>query len=571
MTAGQPGMHIHVDGAVKHAVEVSRWRIQFIALFFTMFFLVIAGRLVDLSLAREEAGKRHLGIIAPTDVRFNRAQIKDRNGVLLATNLKTQSLYANAKDVPDPILAAQKIKEVLPELDLATVIKRLSSDKTFVWIKRNLHPSEVEAVNNIGIPGLNFQRDEKRTYPHGTLFSHILGFVGQDGVGLSGLEKEFDCTLRLDKKNRKCGDGEPVKLALDVRVQDIMHRELAKQMEAHKAKAAAGIVMDVTNGEVLSLVSLPDFNGNNPSAVELETTFNHATKALYEMGSTFKTFTMALALESESAKLTDIYDTRKPIKIARYTINDYHGENRKLTFPEVFMYSSNIGTAKIIDKIGPVKQQAFMQKLGLLSPLNIELPEIAYPQYPDNWGRLSMMTISYGHGLSVTPLHVAASMSAMVNGGMYFDPTFVTRDEFEGRRVIKKSTSEIMKKLLRVVVGHKHGTGKKANAKGYFVGGKTGTADKAGGKRYDGRAVVSSFAGVFPMTDPKYVVIAVMDEPKGNKASWGYRTAGWTAAPVVKAVVEQVGPLLGVRPVDDEDEGIIEMFDLNIPQRPEKH
>ncbi len=555
-------MHLHLEGAVKHAVEVGHGRVIFVALIFVLCFVVIAGRLIELSMDRDKAGIRHISMIGDTGLKLERAAIYDRNGQLLATNLKTQSLFANCREIMDPVEAAKKLVTVLPELDYDQLLERLSSDKVFVWLKRNLHPSEVLAVNNLGIPGLNFQNDEKRTYPQGDLFSHVLGFVGDDGVGLAGIEKEFDCMLQIDSDNRRCAKGQNVTLSVDMRVQDIMYHELMKQYVAHKAKAAAGIVLDVRTGEIISMVSLPDFNGNNPSKIDMDTTFSYATKALYEMGSTFKSFTMAAALDYDKSTMKDKYDASKPIKVSRFTIDDYHGQDRVLTLPEVYMYSSNIGTAKIIEEVGADLQQKFLSKLGLLNEIDLEIPETAIPQYPENWGRISTITVSYGHGISVTPLHVAAAIAALVNGGIYHSPTLIKGKKSEGKRVIKEITSENMRKLMRLVVSNKEGTGKKADVEGYFVGGKTGTADKPDGKRYDGRAVVSSFVAAFPMTDPRYVVMALVDEPKGNKESWGFRTAGWTAAPVVKGVIEQIGPILGVAPVDEDDEAVKKRFEI---------
>ncbi len=538
---------VKFDGAVKQAVDVARARLVFIGAFFSLCFCALGFRVVDLAMASVDGTSRGLAAISTSEVKYGRADIVDRNGVLLATNLKTASLFADPKTIRESGISAEEVAagltHLFPELNPSKLLAELSSDKRFVWIKRNLSPKEQEAANNLGVPGLEFKIEEKRTYPHGELVAHLVGFTDIDGNGLSGAEREFNEVL--SKKSTT-----PLPLSIDIRVQNILHRELVKKYQHHEAKGAAGMVMDVNSGEIIAMVSLPDFDPNAASTADDKAKFNNATLGVYEMGSTFKTFTMATALDNNLVTMRSLYDATNPIRVGRFTIRDHHGKKRWMTVPEIFMHSSNIGTAKIAEDIGSKRQREFLSKLGMLEPVALELPENGSPLYPDQWGRISTMTVSYGHGIAVTTSHVASAYSSMVNGGIYHSPTIIKDNADEGVRVIKQSTSDQMRKMLRLVVSE--GTGKNANAKGYLVGGKTGTAEKAGVHSYDRKRMVSSFVAAFPMDNPRYVVMAVMDEPKGTEDSFGWATAGWTAAPVVKEVIAQAAPVLGVRPVDEE-------------------
>ena len=556
---------LRIDGAVKQALEISRGRILFVTIMVALSYAVIILRLLDLSIANaQEQASKHIAVLGTTDIQLQRGTIVDRNGILLATNLKTFSLYANPRKIMDVQEAVDGILKVIPTLDRKILVRRLSGDKMFIWLKHHLHPSEVEAINNLGLPGLNFQEEEKRTYPHGHMLAHVIGMVGMEGYGLSGIEKEFNNYLSDP-------DNEPLQLSLDLRIQSILHQELMEKYMEHKAKGAAGIVMDVNNGEILAMVSLPDFDPNNPKKIDPKSTFNHVTTAVYEMGSTFKTFNHALALDLGVATMKGSYDARKPIKIGRFRIRDHHAQNRVLSVPEVYMYSSNIGSAKMADEIGPVRQREFFDRLGLTRGIDLEIPETSQPLVQDKLSRISTMTMSFGHGIAVSPLHVAAGISSIINGGMYRNPTLLKGYGEEGERVIKEQTSRNMRKLMRMVVGEKEGTGKKAAAEGYRVGGKTGTAEKAIDKRYNRKQMVTSFVGVFPMDDPKYLVMAVMDEPQPTKKTFGFATAGWTAAPVIKAVVEKAAPVLGIKPVDEASEKMQKLFHVDYPRKQQNH
>jgi cell division protein FtsI (penicillin-binding protein 3) len=349
------------------------------------------------------------------------------------------------------------------------------------------------------------------------------------------------------------GGASRLPLTLDLRVQHAMRAELARAMGRFSAIGAAGIVMDVTNGEVLALVSLPDFDPNDATAIDDRARFNRATLGVYEMGSTFKIFTTAMALDSGKVTLNGGYDATKPIRIARFVIRDFHAKRRWLSVPEIFMYSSNIGTVKMALDVGIAEQRAFMGRLGLLRASPVELSEVGQPLVPAKWREVNAMTISFGHGLAVSPMQLAGGVAAIVNGGVLYPPTLRKRPAGEplvGVRVISERTSEQMRRLMRLVVSK--GTGRKAAAKGYLVGGKTGTSEKVVGRRYRAKALMSSFVGAFPMTAPRYVVFAMLDEPTGTLETQNYATGGWVAAPVVGAVISRIGPLLGVRPIDEE-------------------
>jgi len=552
---------VRVEGAVKHSLEISKSRIIFLAAMISLCYFALALRIINLSLSDMDIKETRIAILNDNNLKISRRNIVDRNGSILATNLKTASLYANPRVILDVYEAVQKIRKVLPELDEKDLFKKLDSEKGFVWLKRNLHPQEQLDINNLGIPGLYFADEEKRVYPHGSLVSHILGFVGTDGHGLSGIEKEFNNDLFSESRVANGFKDEALQLSLDIRVQSVLHEELMKEYKAHKAKGAAGIIMDVNTSEVLAIVSLPDFNPNVPAEIKMEDTFNNATYGLFEMGSTFKSFTMAMALDSGLVGMEDAYDAINPIRVAKYTIRDHHGKGRMLSVPEIFMYSSNIGTARIASDIGNERQMKFLGDLGLLDNVSLEVPEIATPIYPDNWGKVSTMTVSYGHGIAVTPIHVAAAGGAIVNGGIYKAPTLIKGNVSDGRRVMSEDTSQTMRKLLRLVV--EKGTGRRADAKGYLVGGKTGTAEKPGKNKYQKNSLVSSFLGSFPMNEPKYVVLAVLDEPKGNESTYGNATAGFTAAPVVKKVVSRIAPMLGVKPIKEDSPEIKELLHVD--------
>ncbi|MDX5360909.1 MAG: penicillin-binding protein 2 [Alphaproteobacteria bacterium] len=531
---------LRLDGEQRAAMETGRNRMALAAVVFAAAFGVLGMRLVDLGVLRD-AGEP-MAAAMTSQLSAGRADIVDRNGVLLATELPTASLFADARRVLDPADAARRLVGVLPELDEAQVLGRLDSRKAFVWIARALTPRQQEAVLNLGIPGLDFVREERRVYPQGRAAPHIVGFVDVDNRGIAGVEKTFETALGDPERT-----GEPLALSIDLRVQHILRDALTAQMTKHKAIGATGLVMDVRSGELLAMVSLPDFDPNQPAQFDAERLFNRATLGVYEMGSTFKIFNTAMALDSGAVRVNDSFDASKPIKIGRFTINDYHGKHRWLSVPEVFKYSSNIGSARMAMAMGAATQQAYLRDFGLLDPAQLEVPEVGKPLVPSPWREVNTLTVSYGHGLAVTPVQLAGAVASVVNGGHKVTPTLLRQDHAQpGERVISERTSAIMRELMRLVV--LDGTGRNADVPGYPVIGKTGTAEKANAGGYARKALLSSFVGAFPAHDPRFLVLAVLDEPKPTPDTHGYATGGWVAAPAVREVVARLGPLYGIRP-----------------------
>jgi cell division protein FtsI (penicillin-binding protein 3) len=533
-----------LDGPAQQSLEVSHTRLVITAALFCLAFLVVGARLIEV--AGFKAGEPRLARGHGVErVETARADIVDRNGVLLASTLDVSSLFANPKQIKNPDRVAQLLAGVLPDVNESEIAAKLAADKSFVWIKRQLTPSQELAVNRLGIPGLQFQAESRRVYPKGSLAAHAVGYADIDGKGLAGVERGFDEILR-DRR-------EPVELSLDVRLQYILRDEISRQVAAFNAIGGMGIVMDVNTGEVLALASLPDFDPNAPGSATDETIFNRATLGIYEMGSTFKIFNTAMALDGRTATLTSSYDATSPIKIGRFTIHDDHPQKRWLTVPEIFEYSSNIGAAKMALAAGGDRQQQFLGRLGLLKAPSFELPEIGAPLVPSPWHEINTMTVAFGHGISVSPLQMASAVSAVVNGGVLHRATLIKRPAGylpSSQQVLSARTSEDMRRLLRLVV--ERGTGKLASAPGYLVGGKTGTAEKVSGKRYDRKELLSSFVGVFPITEPRYLVMISIDEPHGNKESHGFATGGWAAAPAVARLVQRMAPLMGIQPVDED-------------------
>jgi len=474
-----------------------------------------------------------------------RADILDRNGVVLATSLRTASLFANPQQIIDAREAADRLAAAIPELSRAEIYAKLSADRTFVWLRRNMTPRQQYAVHRLGIPGLYFQAEERRVYPQGSLAAHVVGFTNIDNRGLAGIEQSLDAVLQ--------GGREPVRLAMDVRVQHILREEMLRAIDEFSAIGGAGIVLDTMTGEILAMVSLPDFDANLPGTASDDARFNRASLGIYEMGSTFKIFNTAMALDNGIVTLDDGYDASRPLRVAGYTINDYRGKHRWLSVPEIFVYSSNIGSAQMAAEVGTEAQQAFFARLGMLRPASIELPELGAPRYPSHWRPINTMTIAYGHGMAVSPIHMVSGVAAMVNGGILRPLTLLKRDAGEvpsGDRVISADTSAAIRHLMRMVV--EQGTGSKADVPGYLVGGKTGTADKLKGRGYSNNSRLASFIGAFPMSAPRYVILAMIDEPKPSKDSHGYATGGWVAAPAVGRVIQRIAPLLGIEPIEEQ-------------------
>ena len=535
-------------GSISASAVKSRVYIAMAA--FACVYLLMGGRLVYL--ANLEEAVASAWVSAQDSISASRPDLVDRNGEILATDIKTASLYAEPRRVIDVDEAVEGLTRVLPGLDERMVRRRLESRAGFVWLKRELTPDQADRIHNLGLPGIGFLSENKRFYPGGPTAGHVVGSVNVDNQGLTGIEKYIDSEWLGDLQSLGfTGDRtmEPVKLSIDLRVQHVVRDELVKAMERYQAIAAAGIVLDAKTGEVVAMSSLPDYDPND-RAQALETDrLNRATGGVFEMGSVFKAFTTAMALDSGMVSINDSFDATRPIRAAGRTISDFHGKNRILSVPEIFIYSSNIGTAKMLLATGIERQQEFMTRIGMTSKLTTELPENATPLLPPKWTELSAMTISFGHGLSVTPMQTAVAAGAMVNGGVLLPPTFVPRSSDEvaelGKQVISPDVSRIMRYLFRLNV--LSGSGGNADVPGYTVGGKTGTAEKIENGRYVDDKRRNSFLSAFPMDDPRFVVLVVLDEPKPEPGK-RYATAGMNTAPTTAAIIRRSAPMLGVMP-----------------------
>lgn len=548
---------------LQNALDIARNRMVVVAAVFAIAFSVIAFRLMDICLLR--GGDE--GLVANNSLSRSgsrmRADVVDRNGKLLATSLKTSSLYANSKVVIDPAESARKLVTVIPGLDVKDVEAKLSSGKGFVWLSRHLTPTKQAEVIRLGIPGLYFQKDERRVYPHGHLFSHLIGFTDIDNKGIAGIERYFDDKLRTE--------NEPLRVSLDLRVQHILRDELVRGIEKFKAQGAAGIIMDVKTGEVIAMASLPDFDPHRTGAFSQnpEAFFNRTTLGTYEMGSSFKILNTALALDSGTAKIHDEYDVTVPLQIGRFRITDYHASDHWMNVAEIFVKSSNIGSAKLALEAGAEIQQNYFKALGLLDPVSLELPEVGNPLLPKKWSKVTTITASYGYGISVTPLQLVRAVAGIVNKGMMVQPTLLVAEEgaknIEKVRVVSEETSDKMRKLLHMVVAE--GTGRKARVKGYQVGGKTGTANQTSDGKYKKGQNNTSFISAFPMQDPQYVVFIMVDRPQGIKETYGFNAGGWNAAPIAGNIIRKAAPILAVHPVrEDKKDGASPML-LNVSIR----
>jgi cell division protein FtsI (penicillin-binding protein 3) len=532
-------------------LDKSAFRLGLVMLGFTAMFAGLGGRLVMLAVAPEQGGIRRASSSA---ISAARPDIIDRNGETLATDVKTVSVFAEPRNVIDKDEAVELLTAVLPDLNARELRERLNTRRGFIWVKREITPRQQAEVHRLGIPGVGFLPENKRVYPNGIAAAHVLGFADIDNVGIAGIEKYIDSQGLQDLNGAgfavQAADLKPIQLSLDLRAQHAMRDELARALEKYKAKAAAGAIVDVNTGEVIALVSLPDFDPNNPVDALEKDRINRINVGVYEMGSTFKAITTAMALDSGRFTINSTFDARSALRYGRFTINDFHGQHRVMTMPEVFIHSSNIGTARMALGIGVEGHKAFLRKLGQLDRLRTELPESAEPLLPPRWGELNTMTIAFGHGLAVAPLQAVMATAALVNGGYLIPPTFLRRSPEEARKlasqVIKPETSEAMRYVMRL--NAERGSATKAQVAGYFVGGKTGTAEKVVGGRYSKNRVLTTFMAISPADKPRYLFLTILDEPQGLPETHGQATSGWNAAPVTGAILERVAPLLGTPP-----------------------
>ena len=531
----------------------SRHRFRLICIALALSFVLIGARLVGLGFAAVEQSAGGVFDISTT---VHRPDIIDRKGTLLATDIKSATLYADPARVIDRDELVEQVTGVLPGIDAAELREKLKQGRRFVSIKRELSPKQQAEIHELGVPGLGFVEDYRRVYPVGDTACHVVGHVDTDNRGLAGIEQYIDDNPQLAMSHPETASGEEkVTLSLDLGVQHVLHEELTAALATYRAKAAAGIVIDVHSGEVVGLASLPDYDPNHRQQALDKDRLNRITSGVYEMGSVFKVFTVASALDAGTVNLRSSYDASAPIHVASFTIDDFHGKKRRLTVPEIFIYSSNIGAAKMALDLGKERQRAYLSKLGLLTRTRTELGDSASPIVPAPWERLTTMTVAFGHGLSVTPLQLAAGMVPLVNGGIAVPPTFLPRAREAGMslgpRVLKPQTSETMLSLLRLNV--LKGTGKRAEAEGYRVGGKTGTAEKVVGRHYSTSALLTSFLSVFPTDRPEYVVLVMLDEPERVAETHNEATAGVNAAPTAGRIIKRIAPILGVAPKLEDD------------------
>ena len=521
--------------------RIAEVRLVVSAAFVLIVFTAIATRVV--LLATQEANARTAGINVPGT---ERGQILDRNGRLLATNLPITVLHADPSEIMDPRAAARALAPLLARHDEASLHRLLTKKTRYVELDRKLTPARHAEILGLGIPGVYFRNSKLRSYPSGKLAAHILGQVDKDNNGLAGLEKTLDARLSA---------GEDIQLALDAGVQAIVAREIARQMEIFEAIGGAGVMLDIATGEVIAMVSLPDYNPNHFAKIVDDARFNRATLGLYEMGSTFKVLNTAIALQAGTTTLETRYEVSKPLRVARHTIRDFHMHDWKLSVPEILVLSSNIGSARMAAEIGAETQKAFLRRMGLFDKPQLELPEVARPLIPRSWRQSEIATISYGHGIAVSPLHLATAMSAASGNGMWIEPTLLRRHPSEipvETKIFSEETTRAVRSMMRLVVKHPDGTGNFAEAKGYMVGGKTGTSEKINpdGGYFEDRNI-ASFAATFPVHDPRYVLVVMVDEPKPQTFSHGYATGGWVAAPAARRIIEHAAPRLGIHPVDE--------------------
>ena len=536
----------NVDRAVKARVRVGFAMVAFLAIY-----AVIGGRLIMFAVVGDSHSARRAA--AQDAIATARPDIVDRNGEVLATDVKAPSLFGEPRRIIDKDEAIELLTATLPDLDTGEVRDRLSSKKGFVWLKREITPLQQQEIHRLGIPGIGFLRENKRVYPTGNEVAHLIGLVNIDNQGIAGMEKWLDNNGLADLHRAGFATDRlqrPVELSVDLRVEHALRDELLKAKEKYKAKAASGLVCNVKTGEIVAMVSLPDFDPNNPREAHDPDRINRLTTGVYEMGSTFKALTLAMALDSGKANLGTLFDARGALHYGKFTIHDSHPLGRAISLQEVFTFSSNVGAARIALAQGVEAHKAFLRKMGQLDRLRTELPESASPIVPKRWSELNTITIAFGHGLSVAPLQAVMGINAVMNGGYLIPPTFLKRSEEEARalakKVIKSETSEKMRYLMRL--NAEIGTARQAEVKGYYIGGKTGTSEKVVNGRYSKKQVLNSFTAIVPADNPQFQVLVMLDEPKSLPETHGFITSGWNAVPTGGKVIARIAPLLGLEP-----------------------
>ncbi len=543
MAALRPGL---ADEPRDPVLASGRARLRVVAAVFALAFLSIGLRLLDMVGWQAEREPRAVAAGSEgqdaTPAMVSRADIVDRNGLVLATNLRVPGVYADPSKLADKADAARRLAAILPDVDAAELRRRFESGRRFAWVKQRITPAEQKAVLELGLPGVDFSVAEHRVYPKGNLASHVTGFVSVDGLGLAGIERS-----EQDQLSR---GGEPLALSLDLRIQQIVHEELMDAYRRFRAIGANAMVYDIVTGELLSMVSLPDFDPNRVGNVRGIQYLNRNLGEAYELGSVFKVLTIAAALDTGKVKLADKFDATGKLQIGRFRIGDDHAKNEWLSVSEIFEYSSNIGTARMAFAVGGAPLlEGFFRKVGFYGPPEIEINEVVRPRVPKRWADVTVATTSFGHGISVTPLQFVDAVGGLVRDGTRIRPTLLKRDAADlppRTRFVSEQTAATLRWLMWLVV--EHGTGTRAKLASYEIGGKTGTAEKPSRGGYSRDRVLASFLGAFPIDDPRYLVFVSLDEPKGDASTYHLRYGGWTAAPVVAAIIDRIGPILGVPP-----------------------
>ena len=547
-----PGQEIHFSSkkfgweTEDEAVNVCRNRILLISCVFILFYLIIIIRIFGVCLVDgvqlNRSGFNYYTPKAVTNSPVHRANIVDRNGVVIATNLPTVNLFANPKKVSNPQIIATKLAEIFTDSSFGDFYSKLTQKNRFVYLKRNISPQQQARVNALGFPELEFQPSEVRVYPQKDLLSHVIGNTDIDNQGIAGLEKSLNERLNSSTKD--------LKLTIDLGVQYAIRDELMKAKIKYSAERATAILMDINTAEVIALASVPDYDLNKRDFKDNDIKFNFATLGVYEAGSVFKVFNTALGLDSGKIKITDSFDATKPLKMGRHKITDYRVPAKWLTVGETLIHSSNIASAQMALKVGKDLQIKFFKNLGFWEKVpGLEIFEKGKPIHRSEkyWQDHTVATTAYGYGISVTPMHIITAFSAILNGGIYTPPTIISENTSrESKRIISKQTSFDMRKLLRDVVIY--GSGKSANIEGYEVAGKTGTANKIVDGKYIKGKNVTSFVSAFPISDPKYALMVIIDDPKPIKETFGFVTSGWNACPTGGNIIKRVAPQLNIRP-----------------------
>ena len=543
-----PGGRVRPPARATGQAKLARARIMMLAGGLVICYAAIFARLTYFDMEP----RTDTSAIPPDHVSAARPDIVDRNGELLATDIRTVSMFAEPNRVVDPDEAVEKIASIFPDIDRKSLYKKLADRRShFAWLRRQLTPKEQSEILALGIPAIGFRPEVKRFYPGGRTAAHILGYVDIDNHGVAGMEKYLDMQGLSDLASTGLTSRdqlEPVRLSIDLRVQNVVHDVVSDAIGRYQSQAAGAVILDIHTGEVLAMASAPDFDPNDPQA-DVKGWLNRMSNGTDEMGSVFKTFSIAMAIDTGMVKLTDTFDASAPLHYGGFTIHDDRDVPRRvLSIPEIFRYSSNIGTAKMMDKVGMTIQKSYLTRFGLLTKMQTELPEVKAPSQPKVWKKLNSITIAFGHGVATTPMQTAVAGAALIDGGKLIEPSFLPRTQEEAEKtetmIVKKSTSDTIRYLFRL--NGEQGTGRAADVPGYHVGGKTGTANKVIHGVYSHKLSFNSFLAAFPMENPKYVVLAFIDQPLTGVHN--LNLAAETAAPMVHDIISRAAPILGIEP-----------------------